>query len=128
MALSAFTARLGRGQGRIPSSEAPDGDFVFVLGDVETGRFFSLAAGDHTQLVQNTDLTRVLFVRARLRLHVPLSTPSELAWEASILVDGEKAAWMRAKAGRQRIADLAANVSKLDGMHTVGVRLELVGA
>jgi hypothetical protein len=36
---------------------------------------------------------------------------------------------MRARSGRERlVTDLAANVSKLSGVHTVGVRLELVGA
>jgi hypothetical protein len=34
---------------------------------------------------------------------------------------------MRAKPGRERlVTDLAANVSKLSGLHTTGVRLELV--
>jgi len=36
---------------------------------------------------------------------------------------------MRAKSGRDRlVTDLAANVSKLSGVHTGGVRLELVSA
>ncbi len=38
-------------------------------------------------------------------------------------------AHMRAKPGRERlVTDLAANVSKLSGLHTTGVRLELVTA
>ena len=48
---------------------------------------------------------------------------------ASIIVDGTKLAFMRAKPGRERlVTDLAANVSKLSGLHTIGVRLELVTA
>jgi hypothetical protein len=70
-----------------------------------------------------------MLVRALLRLSVPASTPAGLSWEASITVDGAKLATMRAKPGRERlVTDLAANVSKLSGVHTVGVRLELVSA
>ncbi len=128
MALTAFTSRLGHSQGRIRTTKATSGDFAFVLGDDEPGRFFELAPGDHAEVAQTTDLTGVTFVRALLRLRVPASTPSELAWEASIVVDGAKLARMRAKPGRERlVTDLAANVSKLSGMHVVGVRLELAG-
>ncbi len=129
MALSAFTSRLGRGQGRILTSKAASGDYAFVLGEDEAGRLFELAPGDHAEVTQSTDLTGVKLVRALLRLRVPASTPAGLAWEASILVDGAKLARMRAKPGRERlVTDLAANVSKLAGAHTIGLRLELVTA
>lgn len=129
MALSAFTNRLGRGQGRLATSKATSGDYAFVLGDDEPGRLFELAPGDHAEVTQNTDLTGVMLVRAFLRLRVPASTPPGLAWEASIIVDGNELASMRAKPGRERlVTDLAANVSKLSGLHTIGVRLELVTA
>jgi len=129
MALSAFTSRLGRGQGRLATPKATGRDYAFVLGDDEPGRLFELAPGDHAEVTQDTDLTGVMLVRALLRLRVPSSTPAEFAWEASIIVDGTKHARMRAKAGRERlVTDLAANVSKLSGLHTIGVRLELVTA
>jgi hypothetical protein len=130
MALTAFTSRLGRGQGRLATSKATGGDYAFVLGDAEPGRLFELAPGDHAEVTQQTDLTGVMLVRALLRLRVPASTPPGLAWEASIIVDGTKlASVMRAKPGRERlVTDLAANVSKLSGLHTTGVRLELVTA
>lgn len=129
MALTAFTSRLGRGQGRLATSKAAGGDYAFVLGDAELGRLFELAPGDHAEVTQQTDLTGVMLVRALLRLRVPASTPPGLAWEASIIVGGTKRASMRAKPGRERlVTDLAANVSKLSGLHTIGVRLELVTA
>ncbi|WP_223643771.1 hypothetical protein [Corallococcus sp. EGB] len=129
MALTAFTSRLGRGQGRLLTPKATGGDYAFVLGDAEPGRFFELAPGDHAEVTQSTDLTGVMLVRAFLRLSVPASTPTGLAWEASITVDGAKLASMRSRLGRERlVTDLAANVSKLSGTHTVGVRLELVSA
>jgi hypothetical protein len=53
--------------------------------------------------------------------------PPGLVWEASVVVDGQKRARLRCEAGRCRaVRDLAANVSKLSGLHQVGVRLELV--
>ncbi len=131
MELDAFTSRLGLGQGRVQPQGviAPSGDYVFVLGDDEPGRFFELDAGDHAEVVQDTDLSGVDLVRARLRLCVPASQPTGLAWEASIVVDGVKQARATCKPGREReITDLAANVSKLSSLHQVGVRLELVVA
>ena len=129
MELDAFTSRLGLGQGRIAPANAPtgSGDHVFVLGEDEPGRFFELAPGDHAEVVQDTDLTDVALVRAHLRLRVPASLPSTHGWEVSIVVDGVKAARATCRAGRERLlTDLAANVSKLTGLHEVGVRLELV--
>ena len=127
MALTAFTSRVGRGQGRLQTLRATSGDYAFVLGEDEPGRFFELASGDHAEVTQSTDLTGVKLVRALLRLRVPASTPTGLAWEASLVVDGTKLARMRARPGRERlVTDLAANVSKLSGTHVVGVRLELV--
>jgi hypothetical protein len=129
MALTAFTSRLGRGQGRLLTQKTTGGDYAFVLGDDEPGRIFELAPGDHAEVTQSTDLTGVMFVRVLLRLRVPASTPLGLAWEASITIDGATLGRMRAKPGRERlVTDLAANVSKLSGVHTVGVRLELVSA
>jgi hypothetical protein len=92
MALTAFTSRLGRGQGRLATPKATGGDYAFVLGDAEPGRVFELAPGDHAEVTQQADLTGVMLVRALLRLRVPASTPPGLAWEASILVDGTKLA------------------------------------
>ena len=129
MELDAFRSRLGLGQGRVQplGAAAPSGDYVFVLGDDETGRVFELVAGDHAEVVQDTDLTGVDFVRANLRLRVPASTPAGLAWEVSMVLDGAKYARATCLPGREReITDLVANVSKLAGVHQVGVRLELV--
>ena len=129
MELDAFTSRLGLGQGRIVSANATpgSGDHVFVLGEDEPGRFFELAPGDHAEVVQDTDLTGITLVRTHLRLHVPSNLLETLVWEVSIIVDGVKAARATCRAGRKRLlTDLAANVSKLTGLHEVGVRLELL--
>ncbi|MDP1826671.1 MAG: hypothetical protein Q8L48_25595 [Archangium sp.] len=120
MELTAFTSRLGEGQGRL-------GPGVFVLGDDEPGRFFEFALGDRVEVSQAVDLTGVMLARSAVRLRVPERMPAGFAWEASLAVDGMKYASLRARPGRERIVtDLAANVSKLTGVHVVGVRLELV--
>ncbi|NOJ81149.1 hypothetical protein [Myxococcus xanthus] len=129
MALTAFSSRLGLGQGRIqPQRATPaSGEYLFVLGDEEPGRRFELALGDFAEVTQAVDVTSVDLVRAALRLRVPSGAPVGLAWEASLVVDGVKYARFLGRPGRERIvSDLAANVSKLSGVHTVGVRLELV--
>lgn len=133
MELDAFMSRLGLGQGRIRPTSVPagSGEYAFVLGEDEPGRFFELALGDRAEVVQGTDLTEVDLVRAHLGLRVPAGVPAGVpvgfAWEVSIVVDGVKYASATARPGRSRtVTDLAANVSKLAGMHAVGVRLELV--
>lgn len=126
MELDAFCSRLGEGQGRVETSAD---EACFVLGDIEPGRLFDLQLADYAEVVQATDLTGITLVRARCTLSVPGSLPSNLAWEASILVDGAKLAWATCGPGRSReLTDLAANVSKLSGTHEVGVRLTLVVA
>ncbi|RJS13388.1 hypothetical protein DRW03_36135 [Corallococcus sp. H22C18031201] len=129
MALTAFTSRLGLGQGRIqPQRATPvSGEYLFVLGDEEPGRFFELAPGDFTEVTQAVDVTGLALVRCALRFHVPPGAPAGLAWEASLVVDGQKHARVLGRPGREHlVTDMAANVSKLSGVHTVGVRLELI--
>ena len=67
MARTAFNARLGTSQGRLEAAAAdgtpaPSGDYVFVLGDAEAGRFHELASGDHVEVRQAVDLTDADFV------------------------------------------------------------------
>jgi hypothetical protein len=120
MELTAFTSRLGEGQGRL-------GPGVFVLGDDEPGRTFEFARGDHVEVTQVVDLTGVTLVRTSLKVRTPKRMPPGLAWEVSIVVDGVKYSGVNLRARSERtLDDLAANVSKLTGQHTVGVRLELV--
>lgn len=131
MARTAFSARLGASQGRLDALAAdgvpaPSGDFVFVLGDAEAGRYHELADGDYAEVRQALDLTDADFVRAQLRLRVPASTPGGWRWVASIRVDGMSMASATCGAGRERsLTDLAANVSKLVGPHDVAVQLAL---
>lgn len=126
--LSAFNARLGRGQGRVqPAAVAPPGgEYVFVIGADDPGWRADLEPGDRGQVAQQVDLTGVDLVRVSLHLRVPADLPSGLALEVSLLVDGVKRARATCLAGRARnLNDLAANVSKETGVHELAVRLEL---
>jgi sporulation-control protein spo0M len=124
MDLTAFNSRLGISQGRIPLDET---DFVFVLGDDVPGYFHNLEGGDHAQVVQDIDLTDINIVQTELTVKVPDSTPLTIGFELSIVVDNAKMATTVCLTGQERrITDLTANVSKLTGVHSVGVRLEVV--
>ena len=130
MTLTAFDCRLGSGQGRLQrrTGTPGSGDWIFVIGDDEPGQRYDLAAGDRGEVSQPIDLTGADLVRARLHLRVPGDVPAGLAWEASITIDGVQAARATCRPGQERVlTDLAANVSKLAGVHLVGVRLQLVG-
>src|SRR5690606_15988262 len=92
MARTALDPRLGVSQGRntaaADGAPAPPGDYVFLLGDAEPGRFHELASGDHVEVRQEVDLTDADFVRAQRRLRGPASTPPGWRWVASIRVGG----------------------------------------
>lgn len=127
MTITAFTSRLGVGQGRLPEPGVASGSYVFVLGDSDREHFADLSPGDYVQVTQTTELTGVSLVRVNLELRVPSGLPERLRWNASVLVDGNRLASTTARSGRSRaITDLCANVSKLSGTHEVAVRLELV--
>jgi sporulation-control protein spo0M len=125
MELTAFNSRLGFSQGRIPLEETDQ--FVFVLGDDVPGYVYNLEPGDHAQVVQEIDLTDVSIVQTELSVKVQDSTPDRIGFELSIVVDNIKMATTVCLTGQERrITDLSANVSKSTGVHTVGVRLEIV--
>lgn len=128
MALTPFTSRVGVSQGRLQATGAQPrtGDHVFVLGDDTRGRVYNLAEGDYVEVLQDTDLTGVDLVRTNLTFRTPDDVPAGLEWQAQIVVDGVAVARVAGRPGRTRsIADMAANVSKLSGVHSVGVRLAL---
>ncbi len=125
MALTAFTCRLGESQGRLPAAGSAN-DYVLVLGDQSPGRFAHLVAGDHVEVAQDADLSDVALICANLELTVPKSVPAGLTWSASILIDDAPVACAEGRPGQVRaIADLAANVARLKGVHRVALRLEL---
>lgn len=122
MGLNCFNSKLGTSQGRIPSGE----DFVFVLGDEQPGEFHDIKIGDYAEVVQETDLTGVNLLRVSGNMQIPESTPSDFKWVVSIVIDDLPYVRLTSLSGHSRnITDMAANVSKLSGIHRVGVRLTL---
>ena len=129
MAFSPFDAALGTRQGRLApiGFDPTSGDFAFVLGSDTPGDIHDFETGDGAEVRQSVDLTGENFIRAQVRLRNAETIPAGVKWEASIRIDGAKKAAMLIAPGRSRDrADMAANVSKLSGVHTVSVRLELV--
>ncbi len=129
MTFTPFTFAFGTRQGRIQPRgfDPPDGDFAMVLGSDLLGDAAELEVGDSIEVNQSVDLTAGKFLRAQLRLRNVGTLSSGINWQISIVVDGIKAARMTITPGRQRDRfDMAANVSKLSGFHTVGFRLELI--
>ncbi len=124
MELDAFRSHLDEGQGRVATA---DGEHAFVLGDATGGSQSEFAAGDFAEVVQDVDVTDADVVRVWLRLRVPDDVPPDLAWVASITVDGRVVGQSTARPGSTRdLTDLLGNVSKLAGTHRIAVRLELV--
>lgn len=126
MELDAFTSDLGRSQGRVPTPGG-EGRAVLVLGDLQLRRTVDLRAGDFVQAEQAVDLTDERLIRTRGSLRASEDLPIEVAWEVSLCIDGVKRASLRVRGGEWKsIDDLAANVTRERGVHTVTIRLELV--
>ena len=97
-----------------------------MLGDEQPGEFHEIKIGDFAEVVQETDLTGVSLVRLSGNIHIPESTPPDLKWVVSITIDDIPYSRLTCLPGHSReIGDMAANVSKLTGIHRVGVRLIL---
>lgn len=123
---------------------APHGEWVFCLGiqgrsdlhpyyhsEEQLGELYEIPygmkAGDKEDVSQDIDLTGVNIVRFAGFMKLPTEAPPNHAWELSLIVGGVKKSRMRISKKRQRTRyDMAANVSKLDGLHKVAFRLELV--
>jgi hypothetical protein len=120
--MDAFTARLGRSEGRV---ERAQGDVVFALGELEPGWTADLAPGDYAEVAQTADLTGAGLVRVT----GTLSAPAAGQWRVSLRIGGVEMAALGGWPGRTRpVSDLAANVSALTGPTEVAVRLTLVSA
>ena len=120
---TAFNYKLGRGQGRLAKGER---EYVFVLGEANPLNRYHLKAGDKAEVIQETDLTDVKVLRTHLIMMSPDALPPDLVWRVSLIVDGVEHSTITCPPGRTReTTDLAANVSKINGIHQVGIKLQL---
>lgn len=126
--MTPFNSRLDTEQGRVAPTAAAlaAGVYAMVLGSDFDGRLADLAPGDFVHVVQDVDITGVHVLRASMALRTPDDVPDGWAWRASITVDGTVAGQALGWKKKIRRPDIAANVSKLDGIHTIGLRLDLV--
>lgn len=125
MELDAFTAALGKRQGRV-RAPGESGAHLLVLGDVEARRARNLTVGDYVEWSQDVELRADEVVRIRGTMSTP-DVPPGLAWELSIMIDGRKAARLLAAPGRtQRLDDMVALATDALGSREVALRLELV--
>ena len=129
MAFTAWNRELGTTQGRVTPQGfmPPEGTFAFVLGRDLPGLTQRFAIGDRVEVKQTASFGDTKLLRLRTRMRPPPEVPPEVAWKASLCIDGEERASTVLTPGRTRDRlDLAANVSKLVGDHELSFRLELV--
>jgi hypothetical protein len=129
VALTAWNRELGTTQGRVAPQGfvPPEGSFAFVLGRDLPGLAQKLAIGDRVEVKQTANFGDAKLVRLRARMRPPAVVPADVAWKASLRVDGVEQTSALLTPGRTRDRlDLAANVSKLTGDHELAFRLELV--
>lgn len=106
---------------------APEGEHVFCLGYELAGLFHRFAAGDFSQIEQDEDFGATNIVRVVALIRSTDAMPSTLAWRFSLLLDGVIYTSRILEPGRDRVlVDIAANVSKLVGNHTLAFRLDLI--
>lgn len=106
---------------------APEGEHVFCLGYELAGLFHRFAAGDFSQVEQEEDFGATNIVRVVALIRSTDVMPSNLAWRFSLLLDGAVYTSRVISADRDRsLVDVAANVSKLVGNHTLAFRLDLI--
>ncbi len=106
---------------------APEGEHVFCLGYELAGLFHRFAVGDFSQIEQAEDFGATNIVRVIALIRSTDTMPSNLAWRFSLLLDDVIYTSRVLEAGRDRaLVDVAANVSKLAGNHTLAFRLDLI--
>lgn len=106
---------------------APEGEHVFVLGYELPGMFHRFSVGDFAQVEQEEDFGATKVVRVLAIIRPSVIMPSNLAWRFSLLLDGVlyTSRLLEPKRDR-RLVDVAANVSKLAGLHRLAFKVELV--
>ena len=88
--MNPWTKDLGVHQGRVALATAPEGGHVYELGHVLL-QDANLGVGDIHQVSQELVLSaEARLVRASIRVEVPRTLPSDLAWEVSALLNGQQ--------------------------------------
>jgi hypothetical protein len=120
-----FESALGDHQGRLVQQ---DGRAEFVLGAAVSTLRGRIAVGDWVEVAQDLDCTGIHLVRLAGVVRVPTETPPGTVWVLSIRLPFERLTDWKLRPGLRRLDDLAANVSRLDGVQRIAVRLSLEAA
>lgn len=120
-----FDYAMGVNQGRKAPGEGtpPHGDYIFCLGIDGESPSFEFGDEDYGEVYQDIDVSAVVLVRGILRLKKK-PVEQDVRWWFAFTVDGvevTRRTYVEPKRTRTR-NDLAANVSKLEGIHRIGFR------
>lgn len=131
MPLTPFTRELGSTQGRIEPRLVPpgQGSFAFVLGSEGRGRKWTLASGDGVAVAQSSANPGVIFLRPRVALRAPESTPPPgVTWTLEAKLDGVTVLSIPVDRARD-LADVALCVVPFDpAAFDLEFRLSVAGA
>jgi len=128
---SPFSIDLGVSQGRIPSTSAPDGSYVYEFG--HTQRIDErVAAGDYHEVQQTVTLSpQAALLRATVKITPPDTITTGYAWLFTMRLNGVIRASRTIEAGRRAVTltDLTiplalANIAPLTNL--IAFRLELI--
>lgn len=125
-----FTADLGTYQGRILSSSAIQGSYVYELGHALRGRIYPFHAEDHHTTSQvNVDLTGIASLRYTVITRGATTMPIGARWTFRLLVDGTTYLERELDARVLTLRDLTVNLhgAGLTGNHTIAAELGIKG-
>lgn len=120
-----FESALREHQGRLVQN---DGRAVLVLGAAVSTLRGRVAIGDWVEVAQDLDCTGIDLVRLAGVVRVSHDAPLGANWVLSIRTPFERLTEWPLRPGTRRLDDVAANVSRLVGVHRIAVRLSLEAA
>jgi len=125
---NAFDADYGTEQGRIESSTAPLGSYLFQLGSSVPGKVyrFTDAGSSYVNITQTADVTGLTFLKCSMDLRGVTVIPTDAYWEIWFLVDGtpQASAYILGP-GDRRLTDMGVNLTGLTGNHDIGFQINL---
>lgn len=101
--MNVFTRDLGRYQGRVPSSDAIEGSYVYEFGHAKFQKA-AVVRGDYHQIRQMfTVRSGAKYVRPTIILRTPHAAPAAGVWEISCWLNGIKMVARRLRQMRRKL-------------------------
>jgi phage tail-like protein len=129
VAQTPFTADAGTYQGRILSSSAVQGSYVYELGHALPGQIFTFNPNDVHEITQTADVTGVHAIRVTVVTRGATTMPDGAQWIFLLKIDGDIIAARILDQRDITLVDLAANLhgAGLSGDHDISLALVIVG-